>query len=171
MVRTGDQPGVAPRVRPVVRARGGLAAAPVRQSLGVSRRPGGPADTGRHLRAEDPWARGHGEAPRRRPGHGAPELLAPGCRRQRAARGIPPSDGFGLAYEPPIRYFPVPPAVGPQPPQSVTIHDYLTDALVGTASARFDVLEDVTLVVPAGSFHAYGVGQVAVPGTPDFASG
>jgi|SRR5262245_1741219 len=80
-------------------------------------------------------------------------------------------DGFGLAYEPPIRYFPVPPAVGPQPPQSVTIHDYLTDALVGTASARFDVLEDVTLVVPAGSFHAYGVGQVAVPGTPDFASG
>ena len=80
-------------------------------------------------------------------------------------------DGFGLVYEPPIRFLPVPPAVEPQPPQSVTIHDYLTNAVLGTANARFDVLEIVTLVVPAGSYHSAGVGQVAVPGVSDFAPG
>jgi len=76
-----------------------------------------------------------------------------------------PSGGLAWAYEPPIRLLPVPPIVGPQPFQNVVVYDLFTDAVVFNGSFRFDVLEDVMLTVPAGSFHAFGVGQaIPLPG-------
>lgn len=79
--------------------------------------------------------------------------------------GFRTASGFGFIYEPPIRLFPAPPVVGPQPHQPLAYHDFATDQLLFTGSIRYDVLEDVMLTVPAGTFHAYGVGQnTALPG-------
>ena len=41
-----------------------------------------------------------------------------------------PSAAFALAYEPPIRFLPVPPDPGPQPAQHIVAHDLFTDAVV-----------------------------------------
>jgi len=75
------------------------------------------------------------------------------------------SDGFGVIYEPPIRYLAVPPVVGPQPVQPVTAYVYATDAVYATFNIRIDALEDVVLALPAGSFQAFGVAEVvSAPG-------
>jgi hypothetical protein len=69
------------------------------------------------------------------------------------------------AYEPPIRMLPVPPTLGPQPVQHITIHDVDTDGIVDSFDIRIDVLADSILAVPAGSFHAFGAGQISpLPG-------
>jgi hypothetical protein len=73
--------------------------------------------------------------------------------------------GYGFVYEPPIRYLPVPPVLGDQPFQPIAYHDFATDALLFSGAVRFDVLEDVSLVLPAGTYHSFGVGQyVPLPG-------
>ena len=79
-------------------------------------------------------------------------------------------EGFGLIYEPPIRYLPVPPVVGPQPAIRVTAHDFLTDAVVSTWDIHFDIVEDVVLALPAGPFHAFGVVEMSTPVGPGLAS-
>jgi hypothetical protein len=73
-----------------------------------------------------------------------------------------PSAALAWAYEPPIRYLPVPPVVSAGPFQHVVVHDLFTDAVVFTNDFRFDVTEEVTLSLPAGSFHSFGVGR-AIP--------
>jgi hypothetical protein len=76
-----------------------------------------------------------------------------------------PSAGFGYIYEPPIRFFPAPPALGEQPQVPLAYHDFVTDQLLFSGTVRYDVLEDVMLTVPAGTFHAFGVGRyVPLPG-------
>jgi hypothetical protein len=84
---------------------------------------------------------------------------------------VNPSAALAQAYEPPIRYLPVPPGVGPQPPQLIDVYDLFTNALVFHGDLRYEVVEEVTLALPAGSFHAFGVGQViSLPG-PAIAKG
>jgi hypothetical protein len=73
-----------------------------------------------------------------------------------------PSAALAVAYEPPIRYLPVPPVVSPGPFQPIVVHDLFTDAVIFTGDLRFDVTEEVTLSLPAGSFHSFGVGR-AIP--------
>ena len=73
--------------------------------------------------------------------------------------GAPGSFDTGYVYDPPIRIFPVPPVVGPQPFQFIGVYDFVTDVLLYTAQIRYDVFEDVVLTLPAGTFHAYGAGQ------------
>lgn len=76
-----------------------------------------------------------------------------------------PAAGFGYAYEPPIRFLPVPPVVGQQPLQLVTVHDIVTDAVVSTPTLRYDVTEATLLTLPAGTFSTFGVGQMyTLPG-------
>ena len=76
-----------------------------------------------------------------------------------------PSAGLGFVYEPPIRYLPVPPALGDQPFQPIAYYDFTTDALLFSGAVRIDVLEDVWLSLPAGTYHSFGVGQyVPLPG-------
>lgn len=82
-----------------------------------------------------------------------------------------PSASLAWAYEPPIRYLPVPPAVGEQPFQIVNVYDLFTDALVFLGRFRYDVTEEVTLALPAGSFHAFGVGRVIPLPGPAMAKG
>jgi hypothetical protein len=82
-----------------------------------------------------------------------------------------PGAGYAWAYEPPIRILPVPPAVGPQPSQAIEVHDLFTDALLFADSFRFDVTEDVMLALPAGSYHAFGVGQFLALPMPPVAKG
>jgi len=79
-------------------------------------------------------------------------------------------EGFGLVYEPPIRYLPVPPVVGPQPAVRVNAHDFVTDAVVSTWDVHFEVVEEVTLALPAGSFHSFGVQEMSTPVGPAAAS-
>ena len=80
-------------------------------------------------------------------------------------------EGFGLIYEPPIRFLPVPPVVGPQPAQRVNAHDFLTDAVVSTWDVHYDVVEEATLELAAGSFHAFGVAELSTPVGPVLALG
>lgn len=76
-----------------------------------------------------------------------------------------PSASLAWVYEPPVRYLPVPPVVGPGPDVLTSVHDLFTDALLFQTSMRFDVTEQVTLAVPAGSFPTFGVGRlVNLPG-------
>ena len=82
-----------------------------------------------------------------------------------------PTTATAWVYEPPIRYLPVPPVVGEQPFQSVEVHDLFTDALVFVDNFRFDVTEEVTLTLPAGSFHAFGVGRLTPLPGPAIAKG
>jgi hypothetical protein len=78
---------------------------------------------------------------------------------------------FGVVYEPPIRYLSAPPVVGRKPSQMITGHDIFTDDVLFSSPLEFDVTEEVTLAQPAGTFHAYGVGQlVPLPG-PAFEQG
>jgi len=72
---------------------------------------------------------------------------------------------FGVVYEPPIRYFSAPPVVGRKPSQVITGHDIFTDDVLFSSPLEFDITEEVTLVEPAGTFHAFGVGQlIPLPG-------
>ncbi len=75
-----------------------------------------------------------------------------------------PAQGSGLVYEPPIRFVPVPPVLGPQPFVSTAFHDFATDAVLFTTPVRYDVTQDLMLSLPAGTFHAFGVGRyIALP--------
>jgi hypothetical protein len=79
--------------------------------------------------------------------------------------GFRTASGFGYVYEPPIQFLPSPPTLGPRAEQPISWYDFATDQLLFSGGIRFDVLEDVTLSLPAGSFHAFGVGQyVSLPG-------
>ena len=78
--------------------------------------------------------------------------------------GFLTADGFGIAYEPPIRHLNGPPTVGAKPPQSITIYDLHTNEVVAVYNIEYDVMEDVLLNLPAGSFQALGVGQSAASG-------
>jgi len=71
-----------------------------------------------------------------------------------------PSAGLGLAYEPPIRFLPVPPVVGPQPFVDVTAYDLGTGAVHAQFPMRYDVFLQAQVVVPAGTFDTFAVGQV-----------
>jgi hypothetical protein len=82
-----------------------------------------------------------------------------------------PSGATAWAYEPPIRLLPVPPAVGEQPFQAVDVYDLFTNTLVFHGSFRYDVTEEATLSLPAGSFHTFGIGRfIPLPG-PALAKG
>src|SRR5207249_250756 len=81
-----------------------------------------------------------------------------------------PSAALAVLYEPPIRLLPVPPVVGPGPFVSTTIYNLFTDAVLGVFPLRYDVSEDVQLTLPAGSFHAFGVGQAINLPAPQLAT-
>ena len=72
--------------------------------------------------------------------------------------GFLTADGYGVAYEPPIRYLDGPPTVGAKPPQSITIYDLHTNEVLAAYSEEYDIMEDVVLNLPAGSFQALGMG-------------
>ena len=65
--------------------------------------------------------------------------------------GFTGADGFGIAYEPPIRYLNGPPAVGAKPPQFVTAYNLSTNAVEFADYLQRDITEDVVLSLPAGS--------------------
>jgi hypothetical protein len=72
-----------------------------------------------------------------------------------------PSAALALAYEPPIRILPVPPVVGPQPFMDVTAYELGTDNVYATFPIRYDVFLQTLLLVPAGVFNTFAVGQVS----------
>jgi hypothetical protein len=74
-----------------------------------------------------------------------------------------PSTAFALAYEPPIRYLPVPPEAGPKPVQHIVAHDLFTDAVVFEFDIQMELTGSVVLTLPAGTYPAVGVGQIAPP--------
>jgi hypothetical protein len=75
-----------------------------------------------------------------------------------------PSAGIALAYEPPLLFLPVPPAVGnPVDPQYVSAYDLLTDAFLFAVQIQNSVTEHVVLNLPAGSFNTFGVIAAAPP--------
>lgn len=84
--------------------------------------------------------------------------------------GFTQPGGTSWAYEPPIRILPVPPVVGPKPLQPVSVYDLVTGLLVFSDNFQVDVTEEVTLTLPAGSFHAFGVGSLS-PSRPALAKG
>jgi hypothetical protein len=78
--------------------------------------------------------------------------------------GFMGADGFGIAYEPPIRYLNGPPAVGAKLPQFVTAYNLQTNAVEFAGDLQRDITESVVLNLPAGSFSALGSGQLATAG-------
>jgi hypothetical protein len=74
-----------------------------------------------------------------------------------------PSSALALAYEPPIRYLPVPPEAGPQPVQHIVAHDLSTDSVVFEFDIQMELTGNVVLTLPAGTYQAVGVGQVPPP--------
>ena len=82
-----------------------------------------------------------------------------------------PAQGSGLVYEPPIRFVPVPPVLGPQPFVLTAFHDFATDAVIVTVPVRYDVTQDLMLSLPAGVYHAYGVGRYISLPEPNGATG
>lgn len=82
-----------------------------------------------------------------------------------------PSAALAVLYEPPIRLLPVPPVVAPGPFVTTTIYNLFTDAVLGVFPLRYDVTEEVQLTLPAGSFHAFGVGQAIMLPAPRLAAG
>lgn len=82
-----------------------------------------------------------------------------------------PSDLFALAYEPPIRYLAVPPEAGPKPAQHIVAHDLFTDAVAFEFDIQMEQTGNVVLTLPAGTYQAVGVGQVAPPAGQALARG
>ncbi len=72
-----------------------------------------------------------------------------------------PSAAFALAYEPPIRYLPVPPEPGPKPAQHIVAYDLFTNAVFAAFDIQMELTGNVVLTLPAGTYLAVGVGQVA----------
>jgi len=79
-----------------------------------------------------------------------------------------PSAALALAYEPPIRYLPVPPGVGPQPVQHIVAHDLLTDAVVNEFDFQIELsVVQLTLPInPAAPYFTAAVGQLGPPSGP-----
>ena len=78
-----------------------------------------------------------------------------------------PSAALALAYEPPIRFLPVPPGLGLQPVQHIVAHDLVTDAVVNELDFQVE-LSFLYLILPINPYAptaVAGVGQVGPPGT------
>jgi len=80
-----------------------------------------------------------------------------------------PSAAFALAYEPPVRYLPVPPEPGLHPAQHIVAHDLFTDAVFDAFDIQIELTGDVLLTLPIGIYHAVGVGQAGPPAGPALA--
>ena len=74
--------------------------------------------------------------------------------------GFDRHDGFTLGYDPPITLCGGTPTLGDLWPTHIIMYDMATMNVVGEYDFTFGALEDVSLTVPAGTFHCYGVGQV-----------
>jgi hypothetical protein len=83
-----------------------------------------------------------------------------------------PGAGLAYAYEPPVRILHAPPVVGIiDLPGPVDVYDLLTGVFQFTTYLSYDVGEHVTLTLPAGTFDAWGVGQVIMLPGPSLKSG
>ena len=82
-----------------------------------------------------------------------------------------PSAAFALAYEPPIRFLAVPTDPGPKPVQHIVAHNLFTDAVVGSFDIQMELTGNVVLTLPAGTYQAVGVGQVAPATAQSLATG
>jgi hypothetical protein len=80
-----------------------------------------------------------------------------------------PSAELALAYEPPITYLLVPPTVGEAPQQAVGVYDLFTNTFCCVILVAFYGTGYEVLNLPAGTFTAFGVATVPVPG-PAFAA-
>lgn len=70
-------------------------------------------------------------------------------------------EGFSAQYEPPIALLDAPPALDKTWSQLFAVNSPPDTALGTPFPIAFRIFEAGTLAVPAGSFYAYGVGQVA----------
>jgi hypothetical protein len=66
--------------------------------------------------------------------------------------------GDASGYEPPVKLFATTPSLGLTWDTRVALYDLLTGVVIDSLDFRCEVLEDVSLTVPAGQFHAFGVG-------------
>lgn len=84
---------------------------------------------------------------------------------------LSPGASLAQAYEPPIRFLAVPPDPGPKPAQHIVAHDLFTDAVVFELDIQMELTGNVILTLPAGTYQAVGVGQVAPPAGQALARG
>ena len=70
------------------------------------------------------------------------------------------SAGFSLAYDPPIVMLAAPPAAGATWTSHATVYELPSLTEYATLDIVWEVVENVELVVPAGTYQAFGVGQV-----------
>jgi hypothetical protein len=81
-------------------------------------------------------------------------------------------DGFGILYDPPLTIVDAPLALGKTWSSEATFYRLPGMTPDGTFTVSFSAYEDVMLTVPAGTFHAFGIGQYLPPGSAKaFASG
>lgn len=72
-------------------------------------------------------------------------------------------DGLGIVYDPPIDYVDAPLAVGKTWSCESQAYDLPGMVPDFTLAIAFTTYEDVTLTEPAGTFHAFGIGQEYTP--------
>jgi hypothetical protein len=73
---------------------------------------------------------------------------------------------FALAFDPPLRYLAVPPALGLTWDSHALVRNLPDLAVVDSVDIHWQEMEDVSLTVPAGTYHSFGVGQVVAPVAP-----
>jgi hypothetical protein len=79
-------------------------------------------------------------------------------------------DPWGLVYDPPVLLLDAPLALGKTWTTRFTAYQLPAMELLGTYELTLEVFEDTTLVVPAGTFRAFGIGQPPTPAIAAFAS-
>lgn len=80
-------------------------------------------------------------------------------------------DDFGVVYDPPILYVDAPLELGKVWTQTVDLYTYPDLVLQGPLELAFEVYEDGVLVVPAGEFPSFGIGQTLPPGLLEASGG
>jgi hypothetical protein len=77
------------------------------------------------------------------------------------------SAAFALAYDPPIKWLAVPPALNAIWHTPAVAYELPAMTVFANLDIQLQVMEDVVLTVPAGNFHCFGVGQVPIAGAQD----
>jgi len=75
------------------------------------------------------------------------------------------NDGFGIVYDPALTIVDAPLAVGKTWSSEATFYRLPAMTTEGTFTVSFSAYEDVMLTVPAGTYHAFGIGQYLPPGS------
>ncbi len=70
---------------------------------------------------------------------------------------------FGLVYEPPVQVFPGRPSLGLEWDTHTVAYSVPDDVFFGSFDTYWQVLGEYDFTTPAGTFHCFGVGEVAPP--------